>query len=191
MVRGQTRTLAFLPSAETAIPKTFPSTSSWMRWQNASEVPPRGPARLCPSIMKHNAKNRPPAGRPRAFSLIEVIGVLAVLAIAAAFFFYSTTASLDVIVSKKENATLQSFADSLQNSILRNRYIPGTNDWYSVIATELGASTNTVLTNNLRNPSSPRVFMIDPTLQVGVTNGGLPYYQSNYVGGPIQPVNPR
>src|SRR5258706_6656957 len=114
------------------MPTKSSSTSSCQQWQPASGVPPRGPARLCPSIMKHNAKNRPPAGRPRAFSLIEVIGVLAVLAIAAAFFFYSTTASLDVVVSKKEKATLQSFAHSLQNTILRNRYIPGANDWYSV-----------------------------------------------------------
>jgi prepilin-type N-terminal cleavage/methylation domain-containing protein len=141
--------------------------------------------------MKHSAENRPPAGRPHAFSLIEVIGVLAVLAIAAAFFFYSTTASLDVIVSKKENTTLQNFADALQNSILKNRYIPGTSDWYSVIATELGASTNTVLYNNLRNPSSPRVFMIDPNLRVGVATGGLPYNQSTNAGGSIQPVSNR
>jgi prepilin-type N-terminal cleavage/methylation domain-containing protein len=140
--------------------------------------------------MKRNAKNRPLAGRSNAFSLIELIGVLAILAIAAAFVFYSTTASLDVAVSIQENTALQSFAASLQNSALRNRYIPGTSDWYSVIATELGVSTNTVL-YNLRNPGSPRVFMIDPNLRVGVATGGLPYDQSTNAGGSIQPTNCR
>jgi prepilin-type N-terminal cleavage/methylation domain-containing protein len=118
------------------------------------------------------------------FSLIEIIGVLTVLAILATAIFSATTKSIDIRVSRQETAVLQSFATALQNSILRNRYIPGTNDWYQRIADEMGVSTNAVL-YNIRTPGSPRVLMIDPNISIGRAGGSLPYQQG--VGGSVPP----
>jgi type II secretory pathway pseudopilin PulG len=121
------------------------------------------------------------------FSLIEIIGVLAVLAIGAVAVLSLTTKSIDVNFSKQESANLQGFASALQTSILRNRYIPGTNDWYQIVAAEMGVSTNNVL-YNLRNPSSQRAFLVDPNLSIG--GGTLPYTQDRTNGSP-QPSNSR
>jgi len=133
------------------------------------------------------------AGGIRAFfgfTLIEMIGLMAVLIILATLFFSATTKSVDVGVSKQESTALEAFADALQRNILRTRYIPGTNDWYMSIANELGISSNTIL-YNIRNPYSPRVFMVDPNLQIGAAGGGLPYSQYTNTTGSIQPISNR
>jgi len=82
---------------------------------------------------------------------------------------------------------LKSFGDALQQSILRNRYIPTYTNMASIIATELGVEIATV-TNSPRK--QPRFFLIDPTWQVGTTVAGQPYTQST-TGSVILPVNPR
>jgi type II secretory pathway pseudopilin PulG len=120
-----------------------------------------------------------------------MIGVLAVMAILATVIISATIKSQDVGVTRQESAALQAFATAFQNSVLRNRYIPGANGttpWYQAIATELGTSTNSVLFN-LRNPNSARVFMIDPNLSVGPSGGTLPYLQGS--AGSTCPTNAR
>src|ERR1051325_4243286 len=106
----------------------------------------------------------------RAFSLIEMIGVMAIMAILALALASVTTKSLDQAVSSQESALLANFATSLQNSIVRNGYIPGTTDWYQAIATEMGADTNMV---RLTARKAARVFMIDPNLQIGTNSTGV------------------
>src|SRR6184192_3608046 len=60
----------------------------------------------------------------RAFSLIELIGVLAVMAILAAAIVPAVIRQMDKIAGDQESAALKSFSDALQQSIMRNRYIP-------------------------------------------------------------------
>jgi prepilin-type N-terminal cleavage/methylation domain-containing protein len=122
----------------------------------------------------------------RAFSLIEVIGALAVAAVLSAGIALVSIRSIDQAVSCQEATNLQNLANALQNSILRTRYIPGTNDWYQVIATELGASTNAVL---LTSRNTRRAFLIDPNLQIGASSGVLPYAQGT--NGSPPPQSPR
>src|SRR6476646_493795 len=122
------------------------------------------------------------------FSLIELIGVMAVLLSLALALAWVSTKSLDTVAGNQEAATLQNFANSLQNSVLRNQHIPGPNDWYQVIATELGISTNTVLVTDRR---VVRAFMVDPNFQVGTNStGALPYTQRSS-GSTNQPQSPR
>jgi len=83
---------------------------------------------------------------------------------------------------------LQTFAASLHNSILRNGYVPGTTDWYQVVATEAGMNTNAVLLT-ARNAS--RVFMVDPNFQMGTNSTGVLPYTQTTDGSTNQPQNAR
>jgi type II secretory pathway pseudopilin PulG len=102
------------------------------------------------------------------------VAVLAILAILATAIFSATTKGLDAGYGRAESNNLKSFALALEHAILRNRYIPGTNDWYLVIASEIGASTNSVLYSP-RNPTVARAFLVDPNLVLGHPGAALPY----------------
>jgi hypothetical protein len=120
-----------------------------------------------------------------------MIGVLAVLAILATILISTTTRSLDVAAASLERTNLVNYATALQKNILRNRYIPGTDTWYTNIASELDVNVWSV-TNNSRN--IPRYFVVDPTIQIA--GGVLPYDQDKMfpagASGRInQPVSPR
>jgi prepilin-type N-terminal cleavage/methylation domain-containing protein len=121
----------------------------------------------------------------RAFSLIEMIGVLAVIAVLATTLAPSFVRQMDKSASDQESAALKSFGDALQQSIMRNRYIPSETDWASTVATELGVDIAAVTTNPRRQQ---RFFLIDPNLSIA--SGALPYSQTT-AGSLSQPVNPR
>lgn len=106
----------------------------------------------------------------RGFTLIEMIGVLAVLAILAAVLVPALLKETDAAVSNQETATLQSFGNALQDYITRNRIIPV--DWTNAIASDYGLDPADVL----RNPrGNSRVFLIDTQ---GFGALALPYWQT-------------
>jgi len=114
----------------------------------------------------------------RAFSLVELIGVLAVTAILAGVLVPALIRQMDRIAGDQESAALKSFSDSLQQSIMRKRYVPSATDWATNIATELGVDVSNVTTNARRQP---RFFLVDPALRIGNSSSGLPYTQANWV----------
>ena len=121
-----------------------------------------------------------------AFSLIEIIGVLAILGVVAAAVASATIRRLDIAASNLESTNLVSFATALQNSALRTRYIPGptgTSNWVQMIATELNVNPFLISTNsrNLR-----RVLMVDPNNSLS-----LPYRQTIAGTGSILPPTGR
>ena len=130
----------------------------------------------------------------KGFTLIEMVGILAVLAILATVLVSTTSRSLDIAAGSQERTNLVNYATALRNNILRSRYIPGASDWATVIAGELGVNVWSV-TNNSRY--IPRYFLIDPAMQIGTnTTVPLPYTQNNLFlagtsGQTIQPVSPR
>src|SRR5262245_34574802 len=95
-------------------------------------------------------KHRIPGNAPRAFALLEMIGVLVVVAILAAVAVPALIRQLDRIAGEKESAALRAFGDALQQSIRRKRYVPNAADWASVIAAELGVDVAGVSTNQAR-----------------------------------------
>lgn len=132
-------------------------------------------------------------------TLIEMIGVLAVLAILAAVLLPALIREADKLAADTESANLQAYSDALQQSIERYRYIPGESDWATNIASQLGVSTYLVATNARHQA---RIFVIDPALQIGANGGGLPYAQTNFASFPfgsqvtsggvlVAPVSPR
>lgn len=124
-----------------------------------------------------------PARPKRAFSLIEMIGVLGVIAILAAVLLPALIKEADKAVADQETASLQSFADAFQRSVMRYRRIPGAagSDWATNVAAELGVSAYSV-TNNVRQ--QPRIFLIDTN---GFGGMQLPYANN----GTALPTNPR
>src|SRR6266571_4783090 len=94
---------------------------------------------------------RPPtAGSRRAFTLIEMIGVMTVGAILALALATVVIKHLDRIAAEKETAQLKSFADAFRQGVIRSKIIPNQAGWYSMIATNLGLQTNQVTLNDRR-----------------------------------------
>jgi len=118
-------------------------------------------------------------------TLIEVIGVLAVIAILAAVLLPALIKETDKVVADQETASLQSFGNAFQSYVTRYRRIPGAAgyDWATSIANELGLDIGSV-TNNVRQ--QPRVLLIDTS---GFGTLSLPYVQNN--AGTALPANPR
>ncbi len=140
-------------------------------------------------------------------TLIELIGVLAVLTILAAMLLPALIRQMDKLAADQESASLKSISEALQASISRRLYIPSDADWVTTVATELGSDISNISSNARKNR---RVFLIDPAFQIGTNNTGLPYRQSDWVrttvingtavltgsrvmsgGAVIPPVNPR
>ncbi|HEY9073447.1 MAG TPA: hypothetical protein VIN67_04875 [Desulfobaccales bacterium] len=139
--------------------------------------------------MKCNlANNGQWGGRPqKAWSLIELIGVMAVLAVVTTLLVVSTVRHLDLVASQQETSRLRALADALQASILHNDYIPSYTNCASVIATQTGLNVNDV-TSNPRGHA--RAFLIDTNGWFGTAAGSLPYSQTN-AGTAQLPTNAR
>lgn len=114
-----------------------------------------------------------------AFSLVEMIGVLAILTVILMAMVATTTRSLDFAARNLESTNLVTFGTAFQNSALRTRVIPGTNAWVQMIAAESGVNPYLVNTNGR---SFRRVLMVDPNNTLA-----LPY-TNNATGATIQPI---
>lgn len=129
------------------------------------------------------------------FTLIEMVGVLAVIMILATLIFGVTVRQLDQLEARKEDDALARLAEGLTRSIQRTRSIPAASNWVAVVATELGEDSTSVQVNP-RNCA--RILWVDPRLEIGTNGSGLPYQQSaagsvvtNDSGFVIPPKNPR
>jgi type II secretory pathway pseudopilin PulG len=93
-----------------------------------------------------------------AFSLLEFIGVLGIIAIIAAALVPAVIKRIDRAAWVKENANLAAFSDAFTQYTLKNNTIPGDQGWANAVAGELGLSVGDV-TNNSRRYG--RAFLVD------------------------------
>lgn len=134
--------------------------------------------------------------KTKAFTLIEVIVTLAVIAAIATAVLIPFIKHLDRLASEKEARTLQSLAEGYKKRIVATKVIPNQAGWAQAVATQLGVDVNSVLKTD-RGQS--RIFLIDPNLMVGANMSYvLPYTQpvtgstiTNVSGLVIAPASPR
>jgi prepilin-type N-terminal cleavage/methylation domain-containing protein len=131
----------------------------------------------------------------RGFSLIEMIGVLTVLALLALALTPILIKQFDRLAGEKEVAQLKAFADSFRAGI-RNatpKYIPDEKTWAQFIGANAGIQSDQVMNNERR---IARVFLIDPQFSIpaivaGVEVGTKLPYTNSPMGAYRMPLNPR
>jgi type II secretory pathway pseudopilin PulG len=117
-----------------------------------------------------------------------MIAVLAVIAILAAAVLPVLLRQLDYAAQGNEDTNLVAIATGFQAVATGQRYVPSANNWASLVSTNLGWQLSSVQTN-LRN--NPRIFLVDPSLQIGTNVATTLPYQQTSSGSTNQPTNPR
>jgi prepilin-type N-terminal cleavage/methylation domain-containing protein len=135
--------------------------------------------------------------RANAFSLIEVVVVLAIIAALLTVLAVSFIRYLDRIAGEKETAALKTIGAAFKERVRITRSMPNDANWAPGVAAQLGWELSEVTAND-RNHT--RIFLIDPNMQVGQNSVGplLPYTQliggsmvTNGVGTYVRPIFPR
>jgi type II secretory pathway pseudopilin PulG len=147
---------------------------------NPAQPPARSPVQVCKQTRPRTTDGH------RAFSLIEMIGVLAVGIILALALATITIRQLDRVASDKETKQLKAFAEVFKQSVLKTKSIPDQTGWDQMIATNAGLQLGSVQTNDRR---LARVYLLDPSFRVGTGGGALPPYTQGITGSSIQPSN--
>jgi type II secretory pathway pseudopilin PulG len=112
-------------------------------------------------------------GGAQAFTILEMVGVLAVVALLAVAILPNVIRQMDRAAWTRETADLDSIADALQQSILRSKTIPNHANIPAAVANELALPVNAITTNPRRHE---RAILVDPALRI---NGAtLPYTQT-------------
>ncbi|MGC8743527.1 MAG: type II secretion system protein [Verrucomicrobiia bacterium] len=122
---------------------------------------------------------------PGGFTLIEMIGVLAVIAIAAMVLLPNMIKRVDTAAADAESQTLKSMTDSLKLYIRRNWSIPNHNNWADALSQQMGWEKGAVLTNGR---GIARAYLIDPDFKIN--GASLPYTQT-VLGCTNKPSNAR
>jgi type II secretory pathway pseudopilin PulG len=106
--------------------------------------------------------------------MIELIGVLAVIALLIGILLPPIVRRVDRSTWTRETTDLNSLADSLTQSILRTRTVPSATNLAGAIAAQMTLPVSTVATNSRRNA---RALLVDPALSIN--GAALPYSQTN------------
>ena len=129
--------------------------------------------------------DRPRRGR-EAFSLIEIVGVLAVVTIAMLALTPALLKQIDLAAKGSETAALQTIMSGLHDYVCANRRIPAATTFAQDMAAQLGWLLSAVNSNARGNP---RCYLVDPALLIGNPAQTLPYVQG--INGALPTVSPR
>jgi len=126
------------------------------------------------------------------FSLIEMIGVLAILALLAATIVPVVVKRIDFAAWNKESAGLNAMADALTQHVVRSDSIPSyvNNSWVQAIALELALASNNIA---VTPRGWSRAYLIDPNIWASSvlvsgdwiqTQAGIPAASTSTFNGP-------
>ena len=116
---------------------------------------------------------------PRAFTVIELTGVLAIVALLAAAVIPNVLRRIDRTAWEREKSDLSTLADGLVKSVLIEKRIPATNQIPAAIATYRNLSLNQVTTTPR---GFQRAFLVDPNASInGNDLRSSPFVQTNGV----------
>lgn len=130
---------------------------------------------------------QPVAGSRRGFSMIEMLGMMAIVSLLAMAVVPMLMTELDRVAVQQEDTTLKRLGEGLEKYVVRNQIIPDHTTWAAAISAALGDSTDRVLTNS-RGLS--RVLIIDPTFGVGTNGTTRPPFTQTALGSTAV-TNPR
>jgi prepilin-type N-terminal cleavage/methylation domain-containing protein len=130
------------------------------------------------------------AGPPTraAFSLIEVIGVLAIMAILAAIVTPNVVRQMALANGTREDRSLEVMADGLKRYVRNQGQIPGGTQWTTNLSSVLGMNVTEVQRVDPKNASNLRVYLIHPGFTP--TDGVDPIF-TQAAAGATAPTNAR
>jgi len=123
-----------------------------------------------------------------AFSLIEIVAALAIVAILAAATLPVLIRQIDYATQGIEATNLVTLASGFAQASSAQRYIPGFKNWDVFTATNIGWQLSAVQKNSRNNT---RVFLIDQNLSIGTNTAWTLPFQEDSSGAASAPVNPR
>ncbi len=125
----------------------------------------------------------------RAFSLIEMLGVLAIIAVLAALLVPVVIKRVDRAAWIREMSDLGSISNALTLQIVRNKWVPNETTWAQAAANWSMVPTAQITTTPR---GYNRVYLIDPNLSLsGPNNSGSLFLQTNNTGLSSRPLNAR
>lgn len=119
------------------------------------------------------------------FSMIEMVGVIAIMAIAAAVITPSLSRRISRANGEKEDQLLAVLGDALIRSVRTTQTIPGTSTWTTNIAALTGLSANEVAYVNPADAASGRVYLIHPSFAPTNASGTDPLWTQGTGGASI------
>lgn len=123
----------------------------------------------------------------RAFSVVEMVGVLAVVAILATLIAENLVEKLRLAAIEAERNSLNTVAKTLENYVIRTRSVPDRTNLPTVLAADLAVATERITHTAQGNP---RWIWVDPLCRVGTNaTSTLPFVQTGL--GSVLPQNVR
>jgi Tfp pilus assembly protein PilE len=129
--------------------------------------------------------------RTAGFTLVELIGVLCVVAILITLGATASIGRFRRTARSVESSSMEHMVDAVRDYVVRTRTIPSASDLPSAIANELASPLNRVLNTA---PGYARAFLVDPALEIGPSSLAasarkLPFTQTS--AGTVEPRNAR
>lgn len=108
-----------------------------------------------------------------AFTLTELLGVMAILTILGSIMIPSVIRNIERAYQDKERQDLPAIGSALRQGILRTKTIPK-ESWTTLVAAELACPASQI---GETSTGFPRLLLTDPEMRIGAGAASLPYTQ--------------